>query len=253
MKAGNVTVATNTLTQGSGNHKITDFWLYVNGQFQGSYALGNLMPIVPDAGNRARISIYAGIKNNGFESTRIPWQFYERYDFDTTLTSLGGSIQRDFAFRYNSSTVFAWSENFDLPGFKIIKSAISVADFTTTSQGDNLEGKSLVLSTTTPSSVAQVESSASYTLPTGSSNVYLEFNYKSNCEFSVGLIGSDNAIRPVLYVRAQENWNKIYVPMAQAVNLSPISTAYKVYFRMPKTDNVSEAKMFLDNIKLVYL
>jgi hypothetical protein len=252
IKAANVSVAANNFTQGSGSHNISDLWLYVNGQFQGTYPSGNLMPIVLKDGH-SRISVYAGIKNNGIAKTRIPWVFYDRFDLDTTVEA-GKTIERSFAFKYNSSTVFAFTENFDGAGVKLIKSPISEVPFTTTAS-EGFEGKSLKLELSTPSeSIGQVESNDFYILPYSTANVYLEINYKCNAEFAVGIIGTNQVLRPVVYVNPETTWNKIYISLATEVNSPPTSTSYKVYFRMLRTDGRTDVlNLFLDNIKLVYI
>src|SRR5688572_29113594 len=83
VRASSVTVKT-TSKQGTGSHKITDFWLYVNGQFQGCYPVGNLMPIV-SKGKPVTISVQAGIKNNGISETRMVWPFYQTLELDTLV------------------------------------------------------------------------------------------------------------------------------------------------------------------------
>ena len=59
MHAEQVKVAPSS-KQGSASHKITDLWLYVNGQFQGAYPTDALLPIV-SKGKPVTINIFAGI------------------------------------------------------------------------------------------------------------------------------------------------------------------------------------------------
>lgn len=103
--------------------------------------------------------------------------------------------------------------------------------------------------------IAQIESSGSgFALPGSTGNVYLELDYKSNTEFSVGLIGEDGALKPAVTVTPQENWNKIYVQLSNAVNETPVSDKYKVYVKFIKTDKETGIRsVFLDNIKLIFL
>lgn len=238
--------------QGSGSHKITDLWLYVNGQFKGAYPVGNSMPIV-SKGEPVRINLLAGIKKNGIADTRIFSPFYAQLQLDTFVES-GKTISRAFSFSYINATRFPLIENFDGSGLTMVKSAITDTSviFRTVGAPESFEGKSLELSMpSTNASVAQVESASSYTLPIGSANVYLELNYKSNEEFVAGLIGDSGEI-PALFIKPQDNWNKIYIELAAAVSTPPTSSKYKVYFRMLKK-NAEAPKLFLDNIKLVYL
>src|SRR5688572_15027996 len=110
IKAGNVKVKT-SFGQGTSSHKITDLWLYVNGQFQGAYPVGNAMPIISE-GKPVTINVMAGIKNNGISDTRIPWSFYNILTFDTLVES-GKTIERAFTFDYRSATTFTWNETFE--------------------------------------------------------------------------------------------------------------------------------------------
>jgi hypothetical protein len=238
--------------QGSVSSKITDLWVYVNGQFQGAYPSDHLIPIVNKNAN-AKIEVFAGIKNNGIASTRVFWSFYNKLELDTLVES-GKTIERPFIFNYNPYTVFAFKENFDGLGYNFINSAISSGTFVTASKEDSFEGKSLELELTGNADIGQIETNQSYALPAGSENVYLEFNYKCTEEFIVGLIGDGNPVyKPAIVINPQDSWNKIYVQLSLSVSSSPVSSKYKVYFRMAKKDGNPNPKLFLDNIKLVYL
>jgi hypothetical protein len=249
IRASDVSVTTNKPTQGSGSNKITDLFLYIDGKFQGAYPVGNLMPVVTK-NNSVRINLFAGIKNNGISKTRISWNFYDFLQLDTLVES-GKSIDRSFRFSYNPNTKFEWIEDFDSStGVSILNSSNSSTSYSIASAADSFEGKSLELSLTQANTIAQVESSISYSLPIGSSNVYLELNYKCNQNFEVGLFGGPE-LKPALNINAQESWNKIYVQLSNAVSNSPVYSTYKVYFKMVKTTNNPNPKLFLDNIKLI--
>ena len=70
-KINTISVAVTTPSiQGTTSHKITDLWLYVNGNYKGAYPTGSLLPIATYG--PSKIQIYAGIKNNGISATRIP-------------------------------------------------------------------------------------------------------------------------------------------------------------------------------------
>jgi hypothetical protein len=251
LRAGKISVAS-TANQGSGSHKITDLWLYVNGKFQGSYPVGNLMPIVTKD-QSVRINIFAGIKRNGISDTRINWPFYTSLQIDTAVAG-GQTVTRDFTFSYIPATSFALIESFDGSGTSFINSSISDTNvvFRTVSGAESFEGKSAMLEIPAGSSIiGRIESAAGYSLPSNSANVYLELNYKGNEEFSVGLLGDYGEI-PALVIKPQDNWNKIYVQLSNAASTPPLSSKYKIYIKLLKTD-AEAPKIFFDNIKLVYL
>jgi hypothetical protein len=251
IKPSLVSVSTTT-TQGSSSSKITDLWVYVNGKFQGAYPTGNLLPIITKNSN-VRINIFGGIKNNGISSTRLSWVFYDYLTIDTLVES-GKTIERPFTFHYNANTKFSWMENFESQGFTLVKSSSNPTDTTWkfASAADSFEGKSAEIGLTGNAIVAQVESAVTYNLPANSSNVYLEVDYKSNQGFEVGVIAG-GVQKSTVFVNPSENWNKIYIQLADAINREPKATGHKIYFKMVKTADHDFPKMFLDNIKVVYL
>lgn len=250
MVADNVAVSTTT-AQGSGSHKISDLFLYVNGKFEGAYPVGNTMPIVSRGAN-AKVDIFAGIKNNGFQDLSVTWQLYDRITFDTVFPS-GTNIKLPLTFKYNSNVTFLWHENFDNPvGFSLIKSANTGTTFTATTN-NSFEGKSAELALTGNSyDEARLESAIFYNIPQGNANVYLELDYRCTQDFEVG-VTNGITLKTALVIRAKENWNKIYIQLASAVNTPPLTNSSKVYFRLIKPNDVPDARVWLDNIKLIYL
>ena len=253
VKAKNITVDTQAF-QGSQSHNITDFWLYVNDNFQGAYPIGNLMPIVTK-NEKVNIKLFAGIKKDGINGTRIPWLFYKTLEFDTLIEN-GLTIERPVTFVYNPLVKFAWVEDFNTGiGITLKESAISDtvrSNFIACPKEEAFEGNSFELSLKPDGVVAQIESAKSYTMPPATANVYLELNYKGNEQFDIGFIGSSTELKPIITVNPKTEWNKIYVSLAFAVNSEPVSSSYTIYFRMVHVQT-TDSKIYLDNIKLVYI
>ena len=245
-----ISVATTPL-QGTGSHKITDLWVYVNGKFQGVYPVGNLIPI-PNKQKKATINVFAGIKNNGIADTRIFYPFFDLLKIEDTLVEAGKSIERDFTFKYKPNTTFTWTENFDSGvGFSIKKDGDEVFD--TISGKDAFENKSLKIILPDTGIYARVKSSSSgFYLPTGTGNVYLELNYKCNTAFTIGLTDDIQSF-PAITLNPQETWNKTYIQLSTVIGLLNASKN-KVYFQFFKNEkNEEETYVILDNIKLIYL
>jgi hypothetical protein len=236
--------------QGSGSHKITDLWLYVNNQFQGVYPADGRLPVMTDGA--ADIQIRAGIKNNGISTTRLFWPMYDFLRIDTVLPS-GVIATRPLTFRYLAATTFTWVEDFDNnPGIGLKRSAISDTTYSIASPSESFEGRSIELALNTSGLIGQLESSQEFTLPRNNGNVYLELNYKCNASFEVGVIDSDLRERDAVIITPQATWNKIYVQLASVVSAEPFSPRFRVYFRIDKRD-AAEPRLFLDNLKLVFL
>lgn len=249
LRASPVVLDTDSL-QGSGKHGITDIWLYVNGQFQGAYPVGNLMPIISQ-NQKVRIEAFAGIKNNGIDGTRIFWQAYSKLTLDT-LVPQGQHVTRSFHFRYNPALNFLWVEGFEgNAGVTLIKSPISETGYTVLPAGSGFEGRSIEMRLNSGQIIGQLESTLSYPLPLANSNVYLELNYRCNSEMIIGLFGSGTGEKEVIRLNPKTEWNKIYIRLADVVNMEPKASAYKVYFKM--LNQGENIWMQLDNIKLVHL
>lgn len=250
LKANSVSVVTTSSVQGSNSSNISELWLYLNGKYQGAYAVGNLMPI-PNNNKNIKVDILAGIKNNGIKGTRIPFNFYETFTFDTIIET-SKVVELPIKFKYNPNVKFAWVEGFDGgAGFSIVQSGVSSASFTTINSGDNFEGNSLKMQLTTNQTIAQIETAISYTLPTGSSNVYLELDYKCFKEFEIGLIAGTTE-KPVFVINPSSAWKKTYINLAEMINSAPTSNSHKIYFKMKKSIDSEDARLFLDNIKLIH-
>jgi hypothetical protein len=240
--------------QGFTSHKITDLWIYTNGWFRGVYPIGSNMPIMLSDG-KAVIDVFAGIKNNGISTTRINWPLYEPIKLDTVVGA-GENIIRNFAFKYKSAVVFKWLESFELPGFSLIRSSSSDTTYKIhTNDADVFEGnKSIEFGLAGSALSAQLESAVSHSLPLGaeSGNVYLEVDYKCNSTFTIG-VTSNGAYTEAVTVNPKESWNKIYVQLSNAINTDNSTPYKKIIFRVRRDQTISEQKIYLDNIKLVYL
>ena len=92
----------------------------------------------------------------------------------------------------------------------------------------------------------------------GSTPAYLEFRYKSEIEFSIGLLGinldGQSASRFFYLVRPSPDWNMLYINLTDELELSGYP-AYKILFRSLYPDDSPEPQynIFLDNIKVVHL
>ncbi len=238
--------------QGYGSHNITDLWIYTNGFFRGAYPVGKKMPIMIEDGKTV-IDVFAGIKNNGISRTRINWLFYEPIKLDTVVAS-GENIVRNFAFKYRSSVVFPWVEGFELPGFSLVKSSISDTTYKVhVNDAHVFEGnKSIELGLSGSALTAQIETAILYNLPLSTANVYLEIDYKSNTDFIIGT-STNGVFFESVVVTPKDDWHKIYVDLAASINADKTTPMKKIILKIKRDQTISEQKVYLDNIKLVYI
>jgi hypothetical protein len=253
MLADPVMVST-TANQGSGSHKITDLYYYLNGKFQGVYPIGNTIPVA-NRNEQARIEIFAGIKNSGIKEKSTTWMLYSKLTIDT-LVPAGSTIRRPLTFTYNPNIKILWIEDFDSQiGYSLIKHPNSDTTYKIASPQNSFEGQSAEWALTGDGNkTGMLQSSVSHTVPIGNPNLYLELNYKAETEFAVGLTDGINE-KFALVINPQANWNKIYIQLAEAASSPPIAAnnAYRVFFKLTKPNSMASARVWLDNIKLVYL
>jgi hypothetical protein len=246
----NPTVLTNPTIQGTNSHKITDIWYYVDDNFKGVFPIGSIMPVL-GTGN-SKITLFAGIKNNGISATRLPYEFYQGHVINQYFES-GKTYTFSPVFEYLTGAVFPTQgcEDYDSPGIKYLSVGDSAApvihDLDKVFSGTG----SLFMSMSNSKPTSQIKTSTSMSLPVGGTPIYLELNYKCNQPFEVGVIAGTTEVRPALTVNSSPEWNKIYIQLSQAVSTQPTYNYYDIYIKATKKSDVPTPEIYIDNIKLV--
>jgi hypothetical protein len=240
------------LNQGTGSHKITDIWYYVDGQFKGVFPIGSVMPIV--ATDNAKIMMFAGIKNNGISSTRVPYPFYNSVVITQTLQA-GKTYTISPEFEYSSGATFYYAQPQDFDtSFSQFQSTgdssyVRITDPTKTFGGT---GGSIFMSMSDAKPTSKMVQSTPYYLPSGGSVIYLELNYKCNQAVTAGVIGGGFDEREAITLSdTKGEWNKIYIQLTSIVSTPPIYPldGYQVFIKAVKKVNTPE--IYIDNIKLI--
>lgn len=235
--------------QGSSSEKITDIWYYVNGQFQGVFPIGSVMPIAT-TGN-AEIQLFAGIKNNGISATRVPYEFYNPITTNMDLEA-GKTYTLSPKFEYKSTSYFSYNCDFEVGNyFQSVgdSDAVLIIDPTKTFGGT---GKSYFMGMSDAKPTAKIINSVFYYLPVGGSPVYLELNYNCNQPITVGVNCGGVEERGAITLNSTDGvWNKIYIKLTTVVSTTPTYEflGYKVFIKATK--EVANPKIYLDNIKLI--
>lgn len=257
-------VQTTSATQGSASAKITEVWVSVDDSFLGVYALPAKIPVL-QTGNH-KIKLEAGIKDNGISTTPEIYPFFQALEYKLTLKANEiDSIRPKVT--YKSGIRFALLENFENNShvFQTLVTGNESNRMSVTSEGV-FEGKGsglIQLSTQYPG--VELATGNSYTgLLAKGAAVYLELNYKAEVPLIVGVIayktGNIGAGGQILYAAGfndSENWNKIYFNLTKVIADSKLDE-YQIILKtdIPKnadgTINRSNAKIWLDNVKLVH-
>ena len=84
----------------------------------------------------------------------------------------------------------------------------------------------------------------------------MEFNFKSNINFNVGLIIlNDNNLeqqRELIQLYATGNWKKIYLDLGPLISMGNTLSKFKIYFEGYYDNNTIQNSVYLDNLKLVF-
>lgn len=243
--------------QGVNSHKIVDIWYYVNGEFKGVFPVGSVMPII--ASGNVEITLFGGIKNNGISSTRLPYPIYNSITYNLDIEP-NKTYTVSPQFEYSSTAFFYYADNFDLSAGGGSYFALQ-GDLPPTNTKDfdpsrsyGGSGGTIFMTMTDAKPTSRLIQASGYYLPDGGSIIYVEFDYKSNQKFSVGVIGistsggEDN--RSVVSVNPSDEWNHIYIQLTSAVSTAPTYGLYKVYIEGLK--NTESPEIYIDNVKLIY-
>lgn len=242
---------TTTSGQGTAAHKITDVWVYVDGNLQGIYQLPAQFPVINIG--KHDIQLFPGVRNNGIKSNPVIYPFLN--PFAKTLDLASGKIDTVRpTTTYTSSTNFKILENFETGNsLNVDKDNTNAIRF---SQVDNgFEGKCAGLTMTKTNSYFEKGISIKAQLPDALQNVYLEIHYKTQSPLSVGIFGSSatNTIGLTTYkvtLFPTDVWNKTYINLTNEVKAMRL-TDYQIVFKSLLPDSISTATVLIDNIKLL--
>lgn len=253
------TLSTNIEIQGANSHSIDDAWIFMDGQSLGVFELPCKIPVL-DEGEHNFI-IFPGIRNNGISKTRIRYPFYNTYDFTGTLV-LNDTLHISPSTTYKSVTSFSFNEDFEDPGIGFVKGPTSdttmvfIDDMEIVKYGENCGAIFL----NNPDSVYTGSTTSFMNLPQGE-EVYMELDYKNNSSLAMGVIarfpdGSVQEHTPYLVMNAQadgeEVWKKIYLDLREDVSFDFGASSFEVYFLAVKDEDIDNARIYIDNVKLVH-
>lgn len=240
--------------QGSSSHKITDAWVYIDGELIGAFPLPATLPVLKNG--KHELMIKAGIKLNGIASTRVNYPFYAPYYQDIVLTE--DSITHVYPeVTYYSTTKFPWIESFESGGVSLAKTTDSdTLMLKTNDPADVFEGNySGVIYLDDSATMFEAATISAYNLPTSGKAVFLELDYQINNPITIGVIGQGGGQiiqTPVMYIYENTTWNKMYINLTPTVMDMGNSTEFKIFIGAVKLDGVSHPKMMLDNLKLLH-
>lgn len=250
-------------SQGSNAHDIKDAWVYVDGQLIGVFEVPVRIPIL--AKDSSKLTILAGIKKNGLSDDREIYPFYE--GLQDTMVFVPGKIDSVFpVLSYHDSTVFKWIEDFEDRAISFEPSGTEVTEDSFRLTTDPLEvynhnSKNQVSGYVEFDSANQKFENSSiskFSIPANSS-AYFEMNYNLEAGTQVGFYafnaaGVQIAKIPVLFLfPTGGEWKKSYISFNEDMS-NPLyeDATFKVFLEVPKAYSDANARIYVDNLKLVH-
>jgi hypothetical protein len=248
-------------------HKITEGWLYVNGEFLGAYTLPAEVPVL--AAGVSEVLVFPGVKENGIVGTPNIYPILTRYDQDYTLTP-GQIVTVQPNAVYNPDAKFPWPierGSFDAGAASTL--ALENRDQDTSL---NLElrsdsaffGRSLLLQVDTAHRLMQVATELVSLPATFAKEVWLEMHYRNDLPFTLFLIGRDGTGSevpvPVYQFNPREGfkWNKIYINLTESLITLQDYNQYRLLFQLSLQTDIqgnlpaTAGKVYIDNIRLAH-
>ncbi len=262
------TLSTNNLTEGLNTQDISDAKIFVNSKEIGSFELPVTIPVL-SKGN-VTVSIFPNIKENGSSSKRVNYKPFKIFEQNITLEALKvDTIKPTTSYRANCN--FLWIEDFDDNANSLQRLA-----------NRNNTSDSLVIIPTSTLGVEQPFSGSNFcgfiniaassndvffdrntlnqfTVPNLGADVFLEIDVKSNTYLQVGFISDDGTTveeHNVLEIfETDGKWKKIYVNLKPETSELKVNTKISIFFSVykPASDITLSPKVYLDNLKLLYL
>lgn len=255
-----------TVTALGGNawQKVTDGWVYVNGELIGGFSLPVEIPVLAEGASE--VQVFPGVKVNGLKDSPGLYPFLKRYVSQVQLVA-GATATVNPVTDYESTAIFPWSEqagSFDASSNVLIENydanAQNSFEITTVA---GMQGKGLLLQADTANAIMEIVTPATALPNAGDRAVWLEMNYSNEAPFSMLLLGiqSDGYVESssvyLFNTTGLGNWNKIYINLTDyLVGLK--RPQYRLLFRLPLPVgsngqySVLSSKVFIDNIRLVH-
>lgn len=249
--------------EGANSHKITDVWLYVDGNVLGCYELPATIPVL-ERGEHA-VLLIPGIKLNGISATRTINPFYKPYEIPSYEFKEGVIDTIHPSTRYYSkeeSTInFRFMEDFenqvlleesDNSDTTIVRTERDDPNVWKDAE-DNSHYSGYVWLGDTTDFFCITSNEHFSDLPNQGDYIFLEIDYKCTEQFKVGLLARTGGLKQIdlIYVNPSPTWNKIYVNLGPNITDNQEAT-YFDFFISGNLNGSQEAEYYFDNIKLIY-
>ncbi len=246
-------VEVNDFDMGSASHMMTICYISVGGSNLGVFEMPFTVPSL-ETGMQT-LTIRPGIKLNGIAASRIDYPFFEPYIVDCELRA--GEIHLiEPKTTYKQSCKFPWIVDFEDPGIELLYADYSDTVFIY----QNIvlrEGRySGAIFLNKNQAVFEAYSSKDFDIPKNVSPVLLEFDYKNNNGFEIGMYlleGGAAVWYNLVYIKPSPVWKRFYVDIGQTATTHQSTELFRMGIRaFHEPENTDAGEIYLDNIKLIH-
>lgn len=241
--------------QGANTHNITDVWVFDDQELLGIFPLPAKVPIIAD-GNEHKITIFAGVRNNGVQSNSLRYPFMKPVVADVNLVAQEEKVI-PLEFSYVPETKFDIVEDFEGPHEFVTDPSPTdgVAIEITTEEVLSGNGAGHVIMDTDTSRFERTTLGYFPKAQNAGVFTFVEMDYKSDVPFLVGyIIQTDQVVSKnyTILLKPSDTWNKIYIDLS-----TPIAASNVVSYTMTLASSVTNsttlpANIYFDNIKLLH-
>lgn len=241
--------------QGNSLQNITHVGIYIDDNLEGIYPVPSTFPILKKGFRK--IAMRAFIKR----LSRDGYINHTMFTGDTAMIDLkeGEVDTLSPVFQYQPNTKFAWLDDFNnnTRSLKVdsLQSSIDTI-YVTKGKGVDTSFYAFIDMGPDPDPFFSVESEDKFILPIDGRDVFLEFHYKCNIPFTVGLLEFSSqqeiSLPSVTPYETGGEWRKGYVYLNDELARAPSGATYKVTFRAANGDKNIRGELYLDNLKLMY-
>lgn len=251
---------------GNNIQQISNFQLYQNKQFLGTYPIPCSIPL--DANDKTNFTFTPYVKLNGSSQTYGPYLVGEA--LDTLLTVQRGKVTSFHpVLKYRNNAKILWQEDFQNNTSTLIPVSVIKGD-TTMVVERNFELNNRFKGNTKcfAAIFEQIDSFRSLDLgcfdvfkniPLDGVNVYLEFDIKTDLPVQVAVKRNSptngNEYVPYLVVNPTSgNWKRFYIDLIYEIQGQEAGTTFQVLFSIDKSATFSGShEILFDNIRLSHL
>jgi hypothetical protein len=242
-------------SQGDSTSKITEAWVYTQGNLEGSFGFPALIPI--QRNGTYEIGLDAGVQRSGQFSERKPNLLITREYFTVNLKP--NTVDTIFpVFKYVTGTKFLMIEDFDNVGFRFTKYYSNPGDtIIAVNSGDSARTtgrNSGMIKLSDSTTLFRMISTDAYRLTGLNIPAMLEFDYNTDITLYIGLVANTatgNEVIPLYYAYPNKTWNKVYLDLSLDIGKLPSGTEYKIFIDILRPAGTATPRIFIDNIKLI--